>query len=156
MNELLECSVTHAGILVGVAVSRTTQLGLDAEEVRPPYQAADTIARYALSPKEQLFVSLQEVDSRPELLYRAWVRKEASLKAAGLGLLGEPRTVNVLEANLMPLQDLSLGGDRTTSGIYLQDLEVPLPFMASLATTSRHLALEIRYEQLSAWRDQVA
>lgn len=66
-------SFTHAGDVVGVAVSMLGPVGLDVEQPRPMADLA-AVARHIGAPAE------------PEGFFRAWTRKEALLKATGEGL----------------------------------------------------------------------
>lgn len=94
-------SISHAGTRVGAAISRLGErhlpadgdgIGLDVE----PTVALSTVGELAdlvLSPGER-----REHDARPpardDLLQR-WVGKEASLKAAGVGLRVDPASVEL-------------------------------------------------------------
>jgi 4'-phosphopantetheinyl transferase len=66
-------SLTHAGDVVGVAVSPLGPVGLDVEQARPMADLA-ALARHIGAPAET------------GGFFRAWTRKEALLKATGEGL----------------------------------------------------------------------
>ncbi len=89
----LRISVSHAGSIIAIAVSRRRPIGVDIEPLGTCVDgslARDALARGEQEELEQLAPSL-----RGEALLRAWVRKEAVLKAAGVGLLVEPSLVDV-------------------------------------------------------------
>ncbi|MDQ0961699.1 4'-phosphopantetheinyl transferase [Streptomyces sp. B4I13] len=78
-------SVTHSGALVGVAVSSDGAVGLDVEDGEAPLDV-EGAARTALSGTELAALhALPPAQRRPAFL-RVWTRKEAVLKALGVGL----------------------------------------------------------------------
>lgn len=78
----LEVSVTHSGDLVGVAFARQA-VGLDVEQRR---SNIDSLAPDVLHPAERNRVDGLPTQARRLELLRMWTRKEALLKATGLGL----------------------------------------------------------------------
>jgi len=83
-------SISHCDGWVGVALA-ATPVGLDLEPGAPP--DAEIIAPTVMTDAElSAFLSLPEVE-RPGAFVRLWVRKEALLKAGGLGFSADPRAV---------------------------------------------------------------
>lgn len=83
-------SISHCDGWVGVALA-ATEVGLDLEPGAPP--DADIIAPTVMTGAELAeFVQLPEAD-RPDVFVRLWVRKEALLKAGGLGFSTDSRAV---------------------------------------------------------------
>jgi len=83
-------SISHCDGWVGVALA-ATDVGLDLEPGVPP--DADIIAPTVMTEAElSAFLSLARED-RPGAFARLWVRKEALLKAGGLGFSTDPRSV---------------------------------------------------------------
>ncbi|MER5193420.1 4'-phosphopantetheinyl transferase family protein [Streptomyces sp. NPDC002755] len=78
-------SVTHSGALVGVAVRRGREVGLDVEESHGDLDV-DSAARVALSDPELAALYARPAAERPPAFLRTWTRKEAVLKALGVGL----------------------------------------------------------------------
>ncbi|MGP3998618.1 4'-phosphopantetheinyl transferase family protein [Streptomyces sp. 8N706] len=78
-------SVTHGGGLVGVAFCRAAEVGLDVE---PADRALDVdgLASTALSENERAVLDRMSPDERPTAFLRYWCRKEAVVKALGLGM----------------------------------------------------------------------
>jgi 4'-phosphopantetheinyl transferase len=74
----LELSVTHSGDYVGVAVGECCPLGLDLEEVRL-FDHGRVIADVCAPEERQKTIG-------PDEFFGYWTRKEALLKAAGIGL----------------------------------------------------------------------
>jgi 4'-phosphopantetheinyl transferase len=89
-------SVAHADDVVVVAVTAAGPVGVDVE----PVDAAqfDGFDAVALSQVERAAQGLREPGAR----VRTWVRKEAVLKATGLGLTIDPRSVVVSAAHEPP------------------------------------------------------
>ncbi|MDX3577442.1 4'-phosphopantetheinyl transferase family protein [Streptomyces sp. FL07-04A] len=87
-------SVTHSGAVIGVAVSSDGAVGLDVEDVEAPLDV-EGAARTALSPTELAALhALPPAERRPAFL-RVWTRKEAVLKALGVGLRMPLRALEV-------------------------------------------------------------
>lgn len=79
-------NMTRSGGLALYAFSRSQELGVDVEEIRPVREAAD-IARRHFSPAERQQVASAGTDVGPaEVFLGIWTRKEAYLKALGTGL----------------------------------------------------------------------
>ncbi|WP_405629394.1 4'-phosphopantetheinyl transferase superfamily protein [Streptomyces sp. NBC_00016] len=78
-------SVTHSGALVGVAVCRDGEVGLDVEESHADMDV-DSAARVALSDAELAALYARPTAERQPAFLRTWTRKEAVLKALGVGL----------------------------------------------------------------------
>lgn len=89
----LEVSVSHTSDLVLVAVGFGQRVGVDIELVREgPWRLLPT---HALADNELALFERCPPESRTSVLLRYWVRKEALLKAAGVGLVVDPRAVEV-------------------------------------------------------------
>lgn len=78
---MLDFSLTHTDGAVGVAVTANARIGLDLERLRP---VTASRFRRAFSTAEWYAISGAE-DANAELL-RIWTRKEALLKAIGVGI----------------------------------------------------------------------
>jgi 4'-phosphopantetheinyl transferase len=79
----LTISVAHSGDTVAVAFSRSTGIGVDIEVLPKPDGLTLGIARY-LDPSES-------AGAGGSAIWQAWCRKEALLKALGMGLRGLTR-----------------------------------------------------------------
>lgn len=80
----IEFSCSRSGALFAVAVSRTA-LGLDVEEIRPGAWTAEVAAVLFTQRERECLAALPET-LRTQAFYRAWVAKEACVKACGRGL----------------------------------------------------------------------
>lgn len=91
-------STSRSGDLVLVGVTRGRALGLDVEQPDPRLLRAEELSRLAArvlgTGERQAFARLAPRERGPAFL-RAWTRKEAWLKASGVGLAREPDTLDL-------------------------------------------------------------
>jgi 4'-phosphopantetheinyl transferase len=81
----LRFNLAHSQDLALLAVAQGRQVGIDLEAIRPMAGADQIITRF-FSPRERAaYLSLPEPE-RLDTFFRAWTRKEAYLKATGMGL----------------------------------------------------------------------
>ncbi|MCY3601296.1 MAG: 4'-phosphopantetheinyl transferase superfamily protein [Gemmatimonadetes bacterium] len=92
-------NLSHSGGLALCAVGQLGEIGVDIERIRPlSYPGA--LARDHLSPEEwRLRSDWDTAAARPEF-FRIWARKEAILKAAGLGLSRPLARVDTIRGEL--------------------------------------------------------
>jgi 4'-phosphopantetheinyl transferase len=81
----LQFNLAHSGELALVAVTRGCEVGVDAEQLRPIVHWQDIATRY-FHPSESGAIDAVEPSARNEAFLRCWTRKEAILKALGVGL----------------------------------------------------------------------
>jgi phosphopantetheinyl transferase len=89
----LHVSLARADRLALVAVATGREVGVDVEPTAPAPPPA--VVAHLLTEREARGVEQQPSGGRDAAFARAWVRKEAVLKAAGVGLAVEPRLVEV-------------------------------------------------------------
>lgn len=77
-------NLSHSGKLALIAVS-PTEVGIDLEKVRR-LDSLTAIARQHFSPSEFSALDALQDDARQLAFYRCWTRKEAYIKALGVGL----------------------------------------------------------------------
>ena len=77
-------NASHSGEHLVVACSTSGPVGVDVEQARALDAAA--VAGYALAPRERARLSTLPDAELPRVLLRVWTRKEALLKADGVGL----------------------------------------------------------------------
>jgi 4'-phosphopantetheinyl transferase len=100
----LHFNVSHSGKLVLLAFSPAHEVGVDVEEVRREPDL-ETVARQIFSADEHRGWLRLNPAERLTTFYQAWTRHEASLKAMGLGFIGEQDAA--LDARLVSF-DLAL------------------------------------------------
>lgn len=145
-GEELRTSVTHAGDVVGLAVSLVGHpiagsadgsdgcgLGLDVESPDARTRLA-RLASEVLAPAEQ--AALADEECRSTALVRRWVTKEAALKAAGVGLRVDPRAVELHDdGHALRLQCWPIGVPPAL--VHAIDLDPPAPgHVASLVVVA--------------------
>ena len=91
----LSFNLSHSGDLALFVISGECAVGVDIEEIRDGMDVP-ALARSVLSEAELQVLRAAPLDEQRSLFFRTWVRKEAVLKACGLGLALEPRQVAVL------------------------------------------------------------
>jgi 4'-phosphopantetheinyl transferase len=92
----LRFSFADSGGRALVAVARDREIGVDVERVRPR-DLRPGLRERVMSPAERAAAERCEPGDALALFYRLWARKEAVLKAAGVGLRVRPARVNVLD-----------------------------------------------------------
>ncbi len=132
----LDFNLSHADDLALLALSRGP-VGVDLERVRSLPDAA-TIAQRFFSAEEAARLGRLRPELRPDSFFRAWTRKEALLKASGLGLgaLGEVEVS--LEANQAPSVRAAPGG---CGSWRLFHLEPAASFVAAVAVEASVTAM---------------
>ncbi|MCX4830336.1 4'-phosphopantetheinyl transferase superfamily protein [Streptomyces sp. NBC_01016] len=123
----LDFNLSRSGPHWLLAVSAQRPVGVDLETARP---AGDlwTTSSAVMSPSELRYLkSLPDEAARTATYYRAWTRKEAVVKASGVGVVADLRSVDVRPHEPAPVsvrhtetrgpqvwlvRDLPLGSDR--------------------------------------------
>jgi hypothetical protein len=80
-------SVSHAGDWAIIGIAQDRRLGVDLELLRQVPELL-SIADGCFTKRELRLLEETKVDERPALFHRLWTRKEACLKAIGLGIPG--------------------------------------------------------------------
>ncbi|HEV8254537.1 MAG TPA: 4'-phosphopantetheinyl transferase superfamily protein [Vicinamibacteria bacterium] len=80
-------NVSHSAGRALFAVARR-EVGIDLEKVRPEFPCAEIAARFFAAEEAARVTALYE-DEQRQAFFASWVRQEACLKAAGLGLAFE-------------------------------------------------------------------
>ena len=81
----LAVSLSYAGDWALCAVARAVEIGVDCEVMAPLDDAAD-VAALCFAPQERALLARLPPPEQLALFYRLWTRKEALVKALGLGL----------------------------------------------------------------------
>ncbi|RJR20214.1 MAG: 4'-phosphopantetheinyl transferase superfamily protein [Desulfobacteraceae bacterium] len=128
-------SLSHSGEWLIIAIGMLIDLGIDVEFKKKSLRALDLSERF-FSRCEALMVKNAEVDRRTEVFYRIWVRKEACLKALGIGLVQGIKDVRVcsLESpSILIMDDLQEGNSRHKT-LICQDLFVAPEYASAIAS----------------------
>lgn len=140
-------SLAHSRDLVLIAVGRVPRLGVDVELVRP-LPALGPLARRALTPAEREAIAALPAPDRPRALLVRWVRKEAYLKALGVGLRADPsRLDGGIDGRIGG--GYVLRGRRREGGWLLRELEPEPGYVAALAI--RDPGVRVRARRWEGW-----
>lgn len=127
-------NLSHSGELAIVAVAQDMPVGIDIERIRPV--SADLLAG-CLAPRELAMLAALTPELREESFIRCWTRKEACLKAIGVGLNGSPAS---FEVSLDPsgARLLAVESDQAEADLWqLADLEPAPGYCGTLAARQR-------------------
>lgn len=140
----LELSLSHAGERVGLAVARGVPIGLDVEATSR--NSGDELLRYALSDDEYAVVSALAEPDRSRAFFTYWARKEALMKATGLGLKLPLRSINLAPPGPAPALLTSTDGALDPATTALADLDPGPGYRAAVAAlTPRGIAVTQRW-----------
>ena len=143
-SEKMKFNLAHAGGLAVYAFTRLGEIGVDLERIKPEF-AGDDIARRFFSPAEVDSFDRQPADARALAFFNCWTRKEAFIKAKGMGL---SLPLDQFDVTLAPDQEASLlrtGWDESEAGRWsLRALEIGGDYVGAVA-------LEAHDWQLSCW-----
>lgn len=118
----LHFNMAHSEDLALIAVSPTRPLGVDLECPGRPLDD-DQVARHILADHEWALWQALPPNDRPRAFLQAWTRKEACLKALGVGLAMAPSTVT---AGLGPQAcTLTLTHGAQTMALTVQNIALP-------------------------------
>lgn len=151
-------SISHSGAMVWVAFCYSAPVGIDVENIRPLPDIMNMST--LLHPAEVAYLHDAPPESRLECFYRCWTRKEAVLKALGLGLslplnsfrvemtpqktdwLGEPPAVSPDTAEWSPSKN-SHPPEQDSGGWTTYDIFSGSDYQCSLAALGTGLTLQI-------------
>lgn len=152
----LSFNLSHRGDLAILGVSAKRPIGIDLEAVdhRANYEA---LAVQALSPRElHIYQQLPDSERMPALL-RIWTRKEAFLKAVGVGL-GRP--LAEIEVTFLPTEMpriLATADSRQAAKDWLLESWSPRPgWFAALAAPRESGSLHLRFHHATSLREHHA
>lgn len=139
----LEFNLSHSGDIALIAITQGRKVGVDVERIRPELEH-ESIAKRFFSPNEVSELMTLPSEQREVAFFNGWTRKEAYIKAQGLGLslsldsfdvtlaLNEPAKL------LTPRPDAQVAFDWT-----LLSLHVDPKYAAALAVEGQ--GLEFRF-----------
>ena len=141
----LRFSVTHSGDRVLVALARDCDVGVDVEPLRP-FPEALRLSRRFFHPDEHAVLTRLGGRARSDAFFRLWVRKEAFLKARGVGLAGSLATACFLPAVADPTAAFPCADDE---GGTWSVVDVPIDGRYAAAVAARAGRVEV---SVRPWR----
>jgi 4'-phosphopantetheinyl transferase len=140
----LKFNLAHSGSLALYAFTRIGDVGVDIEHIRPEL-AGDDIARRFFSPHEIASLDQLPIHERQQAFFNCWTRKEAFIKAKGLGL---SLPLDQFDVTLAPTETAALLRTRwdedEAARWSLTALDAGAGYVAALA-------IEAKEWQLSCW-----
>lgn len=140
----LRFNVAHSAQLALIAVARGREVGIDVELVRPMERLAALVEEH-FSPAEQAEFATLPAAQRPRAFLTGWVRKEAYMKARGLGFT---LPLAAFDVTLAPGAPARLLADRYHAdggaGWALADVAVGPGYVAAMTTQGTVTALQMR------------
>jgi 4'-phosphopantetheinyl transferase len=128
----LRFNISRSEELAVFAVGHDRELGVDVERLREDVDL-EPLARRVLCGPELRALGRLEPEARREAFYRSWTRKEACLKALGLGLTVAPDELDVTGDHLkLATRGPAAGLPRPTEWS-LHDADVGSGYVAGLA-----------------------
>lgn len=84
-HDALQFNVSHSRDLALFGFTRKRELGVDVEGIRPDFATLEIANRFFAADEAALLTALPEGE-RPGAFFNCWTRKEAYIKARGVGL----------------------------------------------------------------------
>lgn len=138
----IQFNLSHSHNLILMAITLRDAVGIDVEYYAKEF-FEETLINTIFSPNEQLFFSsLTEEEERKKAFYRCWTRKEAYLKAQGIGLISDLKSISVDLGEFPSDHWLSMPGNlKEKTAWKLFSLNLGKFYTASLVATShqKHL-----------------
>ncbi len=129
----LQFNLAHSGGLGLLAVTRKETVGVDVEWMRPSIEIESIAGRY-FAPDEQTLLGSLPGPERVTGFFRVWTRKEAYMKATGMGLYMPLEKFAVLPAPAGRALRLRLNETPAEAARWgLRDLELPPGYVGALA-----------------------
>ena len=148
----LNFNLAHSGGFALYGFTHVGEIGVDLEHVRPEF-AGDDIARRFFSSDEVARLSELHANVRHEAFFNCWTRKEAFIKAKGIGLSLPLDQFDVTMAPGEPATLLRTRWDENEAGRWsLKAIDVGPGYVAAVAVASREWQLtffEVDTERLS-------
>ena len=107
-NHKLEFNLSHSGSFALMAVSQELKVGVDVEHIRSDLEQ-DRIARRFFSANEVAALMALPPDQKELAFFNCWTRKEAYIKAQGLGLT---LPLNSFDVSIIPNEPAILHATR--------------------------------------------
>lgn len=129
-------NVSHSGEYALIAIARAGDIGVDIEWCNPDIDALE-LARFFFTRAETDALRARRNDTRSAWFYRIWTAKEATLKAAGLGITEHLASFSVTGSHEQPRLRIEPAYADLFDTLRLCDLPAPPGYAAALAFSER-------------------
>ena len=142
-NDELRFNVTHSENMAAIAFTQGCDVGIDLEQLRP-LPDLDEIAARSFCKEEVVEINSLPARERERAFFACWTRKEAYVKAIGVGLSRPLNSFRVTAkpdspADLMSLEDETNGSESWT----LHDLCLEPDYAGAVAYSDQERPLSI-------------
>ena len=140
-DRTLHFNLAHSDGLLLVALSETSPVGIDIERVRPIDGVDALVDRFS---SERTIIGWRTLpfNQRSRAFFKLWTRKEACLKAAGLGLAGPVEEIEVTFLPDEPVRVLKLAGIlQAGASCTLKNLSPAEDYIAAIAVVAQNINL---------------
>ncbi|MGH9455851.1 MAG: 4'-phosphopantetheinyl transferase family protein [Terriglobia bacterium] len=140
----VQFNVSHSHGAVLHAFSLGRRVGVDIERIRQDFSGHDVAQRF-FSRREAAFISSQPEASQPKVFFTTWARKEALLKARGMGLSGSLDGTEIPQSAEVPEMLVRIAEETGESSCwFVADLDAGANFAAALAVEGMNLKVTLR------------
>ena len=140
----LSFNVSHSHGLALIALAEGRELGVDVERIRTYPTHLDMATRYFTPGESQRLNTLPPTETE-RAFFHVWTRKEAFLKAIGLGLSHSLERFEVSVPPDDPCRLLHIDGDEVVAaGWTLMNLELEAGYVGALAVEGTGYNVEVR------------
>jgi 4'-phosphopantetheinyl transferase len=136
----LSTSLSHSGNYVAMAICGASTVGIDIEQ-SPPRVALDDLLTTICTPAEAATLRELSPAALTHALLTLWTRKEALLKAFGIGLAQAPATLSAMSDE--PVAPPPQAAD--SSPYRVRTLEVPFACVSALAAPATVVAYKLHH-----------
>jgi len=137
-------NLAHSEGLAIYALTRVGEIGIDVECIRPEF-AGDEIAKRFFAPGEVSCLNAMSKKQRPEAFFNCWTRKEAFIKATGMGLSLPLDQFEVTLAPGEPAELLHTTWDKNEASRWsIKSIEVGQGYVAAVAIAAHGWRLKYR------------
>lgn len=140
----LHFNVSHTHGLALIAVTREAEVGVDVERLRPQPMHLDMATRY-FTPGEAAALRALPAGASEEAFFHVWTRKEAFLKAVGLGLAHGLERFEVSVPPDDPARVLHVDGDRAAGARWLMAALAPARGYVGTLAIEASVRVEVRH-----------
>jgi len=142
-------NLSHSADVVAVALARGRTVGVDIERVKPFAEVADVPPSIFSDRELAEFRTLTPLQQQSSF-FEAWTRKEAFVKATGLGFSTSVKEVEVTCGPSLPVRLVSLHGDSDSAAHWtLRDVPLATGFKAAVATPG-----PVRHVVVGGWSER--
>lgn len=129
----IQFNLSHSDGIAVYVFTQGQEAGIDIERIRPIENQQQIIQRY-FAPAEQLFFATVPPQSKDEAFFRLWTRKEAYVKALGLGMSLPFDRFSVVSPGAQPFLVMCQQSHHSDNRHWaVQDVEVKSGFTCALA-----------------------